>query len=356
MTQQAPPSSARDERRAAPAPTRILSGDRPTYPSGGEPRFNLVHRLRTQAGHWSQELVVLGAIVVLFIVVGVVNPMFLSTANVRSIFAGNAYIAVAAIGMSMVIICGHIDVSVGSLIGVLAMVSGSIAVAGYPVWMAWLAPVVIGLLVNAFMGALVAYGRVPSIVVTLGMYSILKGGLISVTGGAWISDLPPEFMIAQFRWFGIPSTVWFMVVMTILAAAWMHYSVHGRSIYALGSNAEAARAAGIRTGPTVVMVFAIHGAIAGVASVLFATQLQVIQSTVPSNLELTIITAAVVGGVSILGGRGLVVGATLAAILFATINSSLIFLNVSAYWLRAVQGLLILGTVLADIARRRASR
>jgi ribose/xylose/arabinose/galactoside ABC-type transport system permease subunit len=235
------------------------------------------------------------------------------------------------------------------------MVSGSIAVAGWPVWLAWLAPVVIGALVNAGMGALVAYGRIPSIVVTLGMYSILKGGLISATGGVWISNLPPQFMIAQFRWFGIASTVWFMVVLTILAALWMRYSVQGRSIYALGSNAEAARASGIRTGPTVVMVFAIHGLFAGIASVLFATQLQVIQSTVPANLELTIITAAVVGGVSILGGRGLVVGATLAAILFATINSSLIFLDVSAYWLRAVQGLLILGTVLADVARRRAS-
>ena len=329
----------------------------PRMPSRADAtRFDLLHRLRVQAGHWSQELVVLGAIVVLFVFVGLVNPMFLSAANLTNIFAGNAYVAVAAIGMSMVIICGHIDVSVGSLIGVLAMVSGSIAVAGYPVWVAWGVPVLIGMLVNAGMGALVAYGRIPSIVVTLGMYSILKGGLISATGGAWISSLPPAFMIAQFRWFGIPSTVWFMVVLTILAAAWMRYSVSGRAIYALGSNAEAARAAGIRTAPTVVMVFAIHGLFAGIASVMFATQLQVIQSTVPNNLELTIITAAVVGGVSILGGRGLVVGATLAAILFATINSSLIFLDVSAYWLRAVQGLLILGTVLADIARRRAMR
>jgi ribose/xylose/arabinose/galactoside ABC-type transport system permease subunit len=319
-------------------------------------RFDLLHRLRVQAGHWSQELVVFGAIVLLMIVVGTVNPMFLSAANLSNIFAGNAYIAVAAIGMSMVIICGHIDVSVGSLIGVLAMVSGSIAVAGYPVWVAWLAPVLIGMIVNAGIGALVAYGRIPSIVVTLGMYSILKGGLISATGGAWISGMPADFMIAQFRWLGIPSTVWFMVALTILAAIWMRSSVSGRAIYALGSNAEAARAAGIRTAPTVVMVFAIHGMFAGIAAVLFATQLQVIQSTVPNNLELTIITAAVVGGVSILGGRGLVVGATLAAILFATINSSLIFLDVSAYWLRAVQGLLILGTVLADIARRRASR
>ena len=319
-------------------------------------RFDLLHRLRVQAGHWSQELIVLGAILALFVVVGAVNPMFLSAANLNTVFAGNAYIAVAAIGMSLVIICGHIDVAVGSLIGVLAMVAGSIAVAGYPVWVAWLVPVVLGVLVNAGMGALVAYGRIPSIVVSLGMYSILKGGLISVTGGAWISSLPPDFMIAQFKWFGINSTVWFMVVLTILAALWLRYSVQGRSIYALGSNAEAARAAGIRTNPTIVMVFAIHGMFAGIASVLFATQLQVIQSTVPANLELTIITAAVVGGVSILGGRGLVVGATLAAILFATISSALIFLDVSAYWLRAVQGLLILGTVLADIARRRASR
>lgn len=317
-------------------------------------RFDTLHRLRLQASHWSQELIVLGAIVALFIVVSSVNPNFLNASNLNSLFAGNAYIAVAAIGMSMVIICGHIDVSVGSLIGVLAMVAGSLAVAGYPVWVAWGVPVLVGVVINAGMGALVAYGRIPSIVVTLGMFSILKGGLISVTGGAWISDLPPDFMVAQFRWFGVPSPVWFMVGLTLAAAWWMRYSAHGRAIYALGSNAEAARAAGIRTGPTVVMVFAIHGLFAGIAAILFATQLQVIQSTVPPNLELTIIAAAVVGGVSILGGRGLVVGAALAALLFATINSSLVFLDVSAYWLRAVQGLLILVTVLADIARRRA--
>ena len=110
--------------------------------------------------------------------------------------------------------------------------------------------------------------------------------------------------------------------------------------------------AGIRIEPSVVAVFAIHGIFAGIAAMLFATQLQVIQSTVPPNLELTVITASVVGGVSILGGTGTVIGSTLAAILFAAIGSSLIFLNVSAYWLRAVQGLMILATVLADMARR----
>ena len=151
----------------------------------------------------------------------------------------------------------------------------------------------------------------------------------------------------------MPSPVWFMIAMTILAALLLRHTAFGRSIYAVGSNPEAAEASGIAYKPTIVKVFALHGVIGGIAAVLFATQLQVIQSTVPNGLELIIITASVVGGVSILGGIGTVIGSTLAAILFATIGASLIFLNVSAYWLRAVQGVLILTTVLADMARRK---
>jgi ribose/xylose/arabinose/galactoside ABC-type transport system permease subunit len=304
---------------------------------------------------YGQEIVVLAAIVVLFAIVGLVNPRFLSDTNLTSIFSGNAYIAVAAIGMAMVIISGHIDVSVGSLIGVLATIAGTLAVSGYPIWVAWLVPVLVGIAINTCLGALIAYMRIPSIVATLGMLSILKGGLISATGGIWITGMPPGFFIAQARLFGIPSPVYFMVVLTILVALWMRYSATGRSIYAVGGNAEAARASGLNPERTCVLVFALHGFFAGIAALLFATQLQVIQSTVPPNLELTVITAAVIGGVSILGGTGTVIGSTLAAILFACIGSALIFLNVSAYWLRAVLGLLILATVLADMARRRRS-
>ncbi|WP_343713921.1 ABC transporter permease [Inquilinus sp.] len=310
-------------------------------------------RLGRFLGAYGQELVILGALVALFVVVGAVNPRFLSDTNLTSIFSSNAYIAVAALGMSLVIISGHIDVSVGSLIGVLATLSGTLAVGGYPVWVAWTAPILAGVVVNALVGGLVAYARIPSIVVTLGMLSILKGGLISVTDGAWITNLPADFLIAQKRLFGLPLPIWFMVVLTLLTAFWMRYSAFGRSIYAIGGNAEAARATGIPIEATTVAVFAIHGVFAGITAVLFATQLQVIQSTVPPNLELTVITASVIGGVSILGGTGTVIGSTLAAILFATIGSALIFLNVSAYWLRAVLGLLILVTVLADMVRRR---
>lgn len=307
---------------------------------------------RTLAGH-GQVLVVLGAIVVLFVGVSFVNARFLSPANLTTIFSGNAYIAVAAIGMTMVIITGHIDVSVGALIGVLATVAGTLAVAGWPMWVVWSAPLVIGIAVNAAAGWLVAYAHIPSIVLTLGLLSILKGGLIVVTGGEWITDLPPGFFLAQRDVLGLPLPLVAMTVLTLATAWWMAHFRFGRTIYAIGSNAEAARAIGISVERTTVGVFALHGLFAGISAVLFATQLTTIQSTVPPNLELVIITACVIGGVSILGGVGTVIGAALATIFFATITSAMIFTNVSAYWLRAVIGGLILVTVLADVARRK---
>jgi ribose/xylose/arabinose/galactoside ABC-type transport system permease subunit len=254
-----------------------------------------------------------------------------------------------------VIIAGHIDVSVGSLIGVLATITGTLAVSGQPVWVAWLAAVAAGVAIDVTLGALVAYARIPAIVASLAYLSILKGGLISATGGRWITGLPPEFFLAQQRLLGVPAPVWVAAVLTALAALWMRYTATGRAIYAVGGNPDAARAAGLDPRRMVVLVFAIHGAFAGIAAVLFATHLQVIQSTVPPNLELNVITASVIGGVSILGGTGTVIGSTLAALLFAAISSALIFLDVSPYWLRAVLGVMILATVLADMIRRRRS-
>ena len=145
--------------------------------SAAAPRAGLLRRFA------SQEALLAVAVIGLAIAVGFDNPRFLAYRNLADILLGNAYIAIAAIGMSMVIISGNIDISVGALIGVLATLSGSLAVAGAPTLVAWLVPVVLGVLVMAAQGAVVAYLRIPAIVVTLGMMSILKGGLISVTGG-----------------------------------------------------------------------------------------------------------------------------------------------------------------------------
>ena len=261
--------------------------------------------------------------------------------------------------MSMVIVSGNIDISVGALIGVLATVSGSLAVAGAPILVTWLAPLVLGVAVMAAQGAVVAYLRIPAIVVTLGMLSILKGGLISVTGGKWITDLPQSFHLADLTLLG-------------RADAGRDHGAGDRARRAVDAlfaerpgdlrhrRQRRGRAALRRQS-------AAHGR-HGVRAArllrrhrdarLSRRNLRVIQSTTPPGLELTVITASVVGGVSILGGVGTVVGSTLAAILIAEITSALVFINVSPYWTDAVRGGLILATVIADILRRqrRAAR
>lgn len=314
------------------------------------PQTGAVRRFLTEYGH---EILVALAIAVLLVGVGLYNPRFISSRNLTSIFSGNAYIAIAAIGMTMVIVIREIDLSVGALIGVLATISGTIAVSGAPVWVAWVVPVLCGMGINAVTGVLVAYARIPSIVVTLGMMAVLQGALITATGGTWISNLPAGYLLAKMTVAGLPMPLVWAIVLTVFAGLWMRLTRFGRSLYLIGGNAEAARAVGIAVPRRIVAVFMIHGGFAGLATLMFATQLQVIQSTTPPNLELIVITAAVIGGVSILGGTGTVFGSSLAAVLFATIGSALIFVNVSAYWLRACIGALILLTVMADMIRRR---
>ena len=304
----------------------------------------------------NQESVILFGLLLLIFVIGIANPRFLQERNISDILQGNAYIAVAALGMTMVIVTGNIDISVGSLIGLLAVISGRLVVSGAPSPVAWLAPLFVGAGVGAFIGFLVAYLRIPSIVVTLGMLSIIKGILIIWTGGERVTDMPAEYHLSQMRPLGIPMPIIIMVALTIAVALWMRYSATGRAFYALGGNAEAARLSGLSRRRLLMTVFTLNGVFVGVASVMYSTQFQIIQVTPPPALELSVITASVVGGVSILGGTGTAVGSTLATLLLNFIRSAMIFINVSPFWLKAVQGLLILVTVLADLIRRRRQR
>lgn len=320
----------------------------------------------------NQEAILLICLIALIAYVGYDNDRFLNTRNMVNVFAGNAYIAVAAIGMTMVIISGNIDISVGSLIVVLTIVSGRLSIYDYPswvstdvaIWLSWIVPVLMGGLVGAIIGFIVTYLRVPAIVVTLGFLSILKGLLIIATNGERVTGMPDDYGLAQkqplanvslpvfedfFQQLTMP--VYMMIVLVILAALWMRYSAWGRAIYAVGGNAEAARLSGISKHRVIMMTFILNGLFVGMSAVLLATQFRVIQTTVPP-IELTIITATVVGGVSILGGTGTVVGPIIAAVLLNTITKALVFLDISPFWTKAIQGVLILVTVLADLLRR----
>ena len=320
------------------------------------PRGITEARYRITSLYGNQESVIVFGLLFLILVIGLANPRFLQERNLSDILSGNAYIAVAALGMSMVIITGNIDISVGSLVGLLAVISGHLVVAGLPAPMAWFVPLIIGGMFGAFIGFLVAYLKIPSIVVTLGMLSIIKGILIIWTNGERVTGMSEDYFLSQFRPLGIPMPIIIMVLLTIAVALWMKYSNTGRAFYALGGNADAARLSGLSQKRLLMTVFILNGVFVGIASVMYSTQFNIIQATPPPGLELSVITAAVVGGVSILGGTGTVVGSTLATLLLNFIRSAMIFINVSPFWLKAVQGLLILMTVLADLIRRRRQR
>src|SRR6202048_1362188 len=298
-----------------------------------------------------------GVLVIAFLLVlgGVtsLNRGFIASTNLIDILYNSSYIAVAAVGMTMIILCGHIDISIGAALGWAATVAGTRAVAGVPLGIVFAATILTGGVIGLVNGLLVAYCRIPAIVTTLGMASILKGGLILTTGGIWIYGLPPGFGISRQLILSVPVPICALMVFGIAFSLWLKYSAAGREIYAVGGNAEAARLSGLPVRRVTLGVFVLNGLLVGISAILYATNFTAIQSNVTPGFELTVITSAVIGGVSILGGTGTVIGALLGAILLQTIGTALVFLHIRAEWFQTVQGSLILLTILLDVFRRR---
>ena len=310
------------------------------------------------SGKWlavldQQETVLIIAFLLVLGGVSVLNRGFVAPSNLVDILYNSSYIGVAAVGMTMIILCGHIDISIGAALGLCATVAGKLAVGGVPLGIVFTATILTGGVIGLVNGLLVAYCRIPAIVTTLGMASILKGGLILTTGGIWIYGLPPGFGISRLVLMGIPLPICTLVLFGVVFSVWMRYSAGGRQIYAVGGNAEAARLSGIPVRKVTLGVFVMNGLLVGISAILYATNFTAIQSNVAPGFELTVITSAVIGGVSILGGTGTIVGALLGTILLQTIGTALVFLHIRAEWFQTVQGSLILLTILLDVFRRR---
>jgi ribose/xylose/arabinose/galactoside ABC-type transport system permease subunit len=310
------------------------------------------------SGKWlaifdQQETVLVIAFLLVLGGVGVLSRGIIAPSNLVYILYNSSYIGVAAVGMTMIILCGHIDISVGAALGLCATVAGKLAVGGVPLGIVFTATILTGGVIGLVNGLLVAYCRIPAIVTTLGMASILKGGLILTTGGIWIYGLPPGFGISRLVLIGIPLPICALVLFGVIFSIWLRYSASGRQIYAVGGNAEAARLSGIPVRKVTLGVFVMNGLLVGISAILYATNFTAIQSNVAPGFELTVITSAVIGGVSILGGTGTIVGALLGTILLQTIGTALVFLHIRAEWFQTVQGSLILLTILLDVFRRR---
>ena len=302
----------------------------------------------------SREIWVGAAIGALFATLAVVRPEYFARGNLVDLFLANLAVLIIATGMTILMISGEIDISVGSMFAVCAVSAGVLAKAGVPPVMVFACVCAIGALIGALNGSLVAYLRLPSIVVTLAMMIVLRDALRWITQGAWVQDLPGDF-----QWMGLSQRA-YPVAAGLLAAAiagilaWaLRYTAAGRLIYAAGSSRDAARLAGVHTSLVTLCAFASLGALTGLAAVLNAMRFNQVPANTGLGLELKVIAAVVVGGTAITGGRGTLAGTVLGVALLGAIGPALTFLGISAYWERAIQGAIILVAVAADAFPRR---
>jgi len=302
-------------------------------------------------GRYKRELSALAAYVALLVVVAVAAPAFFNGANLRDLALNNAPTLIVATGMTMVILVAEIDISVGSQFAVCSVAAGVLAKSGIPLPLVLLCIIAIGGLMGMLNGALIGWLKLPSIIVTLAMLVAWRDALRWITAGAWVQDLP-----ANFQWFGLGQEwgQWLIVAIAVallLCFSWvLHNLALGRAIYAVGSDSEAARLAGIEPKRIVFLVFTVMGALVGLAALLNAVRFSVVPGNSGIGLELKAIAAVVVGGTAISGGRGHLFGTLIGVALLGTIGTALTFLGINPFWEKAIQGAIILVALVSDVA------
>ncbi|HVT73152.1 MAG TPA: ABC transporter permease [Lacunisphaera sp.] len=300
-----------------------------------------------------QEISVAATLGLLLLVLAIFAPGFYQPQPLLSLATREAPTLVVACGMALVIIGREIDISVGSQFSVCSVCGGLLATHGWPLPAAIAGAVAVGACLGALNGGLVAGLRLPSIVVTLATMVILRQGLNLVRQGEFVN------MPDGAQWFGLSQAAgqWTLVLAAVaLLVAFglaMRHLAAGRWVYAVGSDAEAARLAGIRPRRVTFLVFALMGALCGLGAAMNMVQSPQVQPLAGLGLELKVIAAVVVGGVAISGGRGNVWGAFAGLLLLACVSPALTHLHIEAYWEKAIQGAIILLAVVADGVRQR---
>jgi len=302
----------------------------------------------------SRESGIVVFIVLLVILVGLRSgSAFLSFENFRDILLDISILAIVALGQAMVIITGGIDLSVSSMIGLVAMMVG-FTIKANPEFSPALAVVLgmaLGCVLGSFNGLLVTAGKVPPIIVTLGTLSIYRGAVFLYSNGTWINafELPQPFkLLSKGTPLGLPNLVIFALIVAVIIYYFLNYTRLGRDIYAVGSNVAAAAVAGIRVQRVIFTVYLLSGLLSGLAGVLWASRFESAQTNTALGFELQTVAASVVGGVNIFGGSGTVTGVLLGALLLGIINNALTLVRISPFWQLAAQGLLILLAVVVD--------
>ncbi|MEI6875367.1 MAG: ABC transporter permease [Spirochaetota bacterium] len=301
-----------------------------------------------------REIGALIPLVVIFIAASFSNPAFASITNILNILRASSYIFIIGVGMTF-ILCGRgLDLSVGSQVGMAGVVLGALMVWGHvPTWIA----VVIALFVGAGAGALngffITVLRIPPFIATLATYYGYRGILDGVTKGTPITPLPAEFKVLGLgSLFGVSYAIWFMVFLFALGTFVLRKTKFGRYVLAMGGNPQSTRLAGIHTDKLSFALYVIMGVLAAITGILYSSRFSSAQPTTGVGMEMKVIAACIIGGVSLFGGVGSIVGTLVGSIFLVVLDNGMIMAHISGYWQQAVVGLIIIIAVVIDLLRK----
>jgi len=305
----------------------------------------------------TQRLLPFLSLIVLFIALSIASPYFLTANNLASVARQTAVFNTMALGMTIVIISGGIDLSVGSVLGLSGLIGTMALERGYPIGLGVLIGVAAGTLCGLFNGLMVTRLRIPPFVVTLGTLGIFRGLALIFSNGLPVHRIPAGFsFLGEGNLAGVPFVVWMLVICAVAVHMVLEHTRLGRYAFAIGSNRIASIYAGIPVSFHVTSVYAIGGALTGLAGMIEASRLMTGQPTAGQGYELQAIAAVVIGGGSLNGGEGSVVGTLIGAFIMGLLSNGADLLNISNYWQQVIIGsVIILAVTLDEVRKRRAA-
>lgn len=279
---------------------------------------------------------------------------FLTVVNIQNIIKQSSVIAVTAIGASLVILTGGIDLSVGSVVAFVGIACGMMLKAGAAIPVVVCVALLIGAGFGLVSGSLISYGKVPAFIATLGMMNVGRGLALLINGGKPISGLSSELkLLMNYKLAGIPISIVYVFVLYILIIVLMSYTRFGRHVYALGGNPSAAKLAGVSIRRVEMTCYILAGILSAVGGVMLLSRLSYADPNAGTGYEMNAIASAVIGGISLSGGRGKLANTLVGALILGALTSGLQILNISTYWQTIITGVVIIAAVYADKSRER---
>jgi len=302
-----------------------------------------------------QESGIIVPTIIFAIFVQFVNPVFLSAQNITNILRQSGFILIPAIGMTLVLIAGGLDLSVGSVLGLGSFAVGFCMVKlNLPIWLSIIAAILAGIAIGLINGKIIVKFNIPPIIMTLGMMYMARGLIYVSTKGLPIYPLPKQFQaIEQNTIFVLPTIVIICLILCIVFHIVLTRTTFGRSVYAIGGNPEAAKLSGININNVKIKVYAISGMMAAIAGIIMASRLGSAQPNTGETYEMNVIAACIIGGTSTFGGRGTILGTTVGALLMSMLANSMTLMKVDVYYQKLVIGAVLVIAVIIDQYKRK---